>query len=75
MSDLVQRLRKEANMEFMSSNLDDQRLCKLCGEAADEIERLQTIAGAVTPGQSVSEIKEHLRTLKTALDQEKATNG
>jgi hypothetical protein len=71
MSDLVQRLRKEANMEFMSSNLDDQRLCKLCGEAADEIERLQTIAGAVTPGQSVSEIKEHLRTLKSALQEPK----
>ena len=32
--------------------------------AIKEIERLRSIAGAVTPGQSVADIKDHLRTLK-----------
>lgn len=36
----------------------------ICRQAADEIERLQSICGAVTPGQSVADIKQHLRTLK-----------
>jgi hypothetical protein len=30
-------------------------------EAADEIERLRSLLGAVTPGQSVADIKEYLR--------------
>lgn len=32
--------------------------------AIAEIERLRLLAGAVSPGQSVADIKQHLRTLK-----------
>ena len=35
----------------------------ICRQAADEIERLRSLLGAVTPGQSVADIKEYLRTL------------
>jgi hypothetical protein len=51
MSDLVQRLR-----EAIPNT-------KLCNEAADEIEHLRSLLGAVTPGQSVADIKEYLRML------------
>jgi hypothetical protein len=33
----------------------------ICRQAADEIERLRSLLGAVTPGQSVADIKEYLR--------------
>jgi hypothetical protein len=36
----------------------------LYGMAADEIEHLRSLLGAVTPGQSVADIKEHLRSFK-----------
>ena len=59
MSDLVQRLREEAT-KCGDVGLDEAT--GLMREAADEIERLQKFAGAVTSGYSVSEIKEMLRT-------------
>lgn len=37
-------------------------------KAASELERLQTIAGAVSPGQSVADIKEYLRGVKQQQD-------
>ena len=64
MSDLVQRLRDAHSMALQADF--GGSLARLCKEAADEIERLQSLAGAVTPGQSVADIKEHLRNLKCA---------
>ena len=69
MSDLVERLRqiqntKDGQIDWLPPNGWAAPLSKLCGDAADEIERLQSLLGAVTPGQSVADIKQHLRTLK-----------
>ena len=69
MSDLVERLRQIQNtkggrIDWLPPNGWAEPLSKLCGDAADEIERLRSLAGAVSPGQSVADIKEHLRTLK-----------
>ena len=61
MSDLVERLRGNA-AEWSGDSGEAYRA--LFTEAADEIERLQSLLGAVTPGQSVADIKQHLRTLK-----------
>lgn len=57
MSDLVERLRAaQAAMIRGEQNLSS---AGLHGEAADEIERLQSLAGAVSPGPSLSDLKEH----------------
>lgn len=55
--DLVDRLRMHAK-RLESDNSRDAGLMR---EAAMCIERLRSIAGAVSNGQSVAQIKEHLR--------------
>jgi hypothetical protein len=53
--DIVERLRSGGAY----SGGEDE---KLMDEAANEIERLRSLLGVVSPGHSVSEIKEMLRT-------------
>ena len=60
MSDLVQRLCDAHSMALQADFAPD--MAGLYREAADEIERLQKFAGAITTGHSVAEIKEMLRT-------------
>jgi delta 1-pyrroline-5-carboxylate dehydrogenase len=60
MSDLVARLRTfEVQDDVSDSNAD--MIKGLMREAADEIERLQRLAGAVTAGESFSEIRRHVK--------------
>jgi len=66
MSDLVKQLRqiqhtKDGQIDWLPPNGWAAPLSKLCGDAADEIERLRSLLGAVTPGQSVADIKDYLR--------------
>ena len=69
MSDLVERLKHPA-LEFAPNRSADRAVLHegmafaVMMEAANEIERLRSLLGAVSPGQSVADIKEHLRTLK-----------
>ncbi len=62
MSDLVQRLCDAHSMALQADFAPG--MAGLYREAADEIERLQSLLGAVSPGKSVADIKEHLRSLK-----------
>jgi hypothetical protein len=62
MSDLVERLR--AAHELTCGGLTGLADAGLLLAAADEIEHLRSLLGAVSPGQSVADIKEHLRSLK-----------
>jgi hypothetical protein len=62
MTDLVQRLRDAHSMALQADFAPDK--AGLYREAAEEIDRLQSLLGAVSSGQSVADIKEHLRGLK-----------
>ena len=66
MSDIVNELRDYrcgiANSDVSALDALVSVPIGLLMRAADEIERLRYIAGAVTPGQSVADIKELLRT-------------
>jgi hypothetical protein len=73
MSDLVQRLRDAHSMALQADYGRAQ--AALYKEAADEIERLQSLAGAVTPGQSVADIKEYLRGLPKKETDQLASNA
>ena len=64
MSDLIERLSYAAGKLSAGGGFWQENDIHLLHEAADEIERLQSICGAVSPGQSVADIKQHLRTLK-----------
>ena len=75
MSDLVTRLR-DAAKKYVTDDATVLEIvkrtpCALLIEAADEIERLRSLAGAVSPGQTVTQIKEMLR----RPDQWKMWNG
>lgn len=70
MSDLIERLRKIEALkpgDMVPPEMYDESgswatlMSKLCGEAADEIERLARIAGAASEGQSFSDLKQSLR--------------
>ena len=56
MSDLVERLRKAA-IECEKNSYALEPIGALLKEAADEIERLRSVAGAVSRGPSQREIK------------------
>jgi len=64
MSGLTKELREFPLEEYIPSVSNHHTVRMLLNKAADEIEWLQSLAGGVSPGQSVADIKEHLRTLK-----------
>ena len=61
MNDLVKALREES---IKCGDVGLTEASDLMKDAADKIELIESLAGAVTPGQSVADIKEHLRGLK-----------
>lgn len=65
MSDLVNRLREIENAseyppEWLPANGWGLVLAALCGEAANEIQRLRSLAGVVSAGPSLAELKVRL---------------
>ena len=56
MTDIVERLRKW-DSETHEPNTWGPPLTKLLNDAADEIERLRRLAGAVSPGESFSDLR------------------
>lgn len=56
MSDIIKELREIATHDA------EPWIRRIAAEAADEIERLRSLVGAVSPGETLSEIKEMLRT-------------
>jgi hypothetical protein len=64
-SDVVEDLREKLRWQKQESDsLGVSCSFGLLKRCLEEIERLRSLAGAVSPGQSVADIKEHLRTLK-----------
>jgi hypothetical protein len=67
MSDIVERLKNPSYVSIVDDEttnwkLDEAKTTADMREAAAEIERLHSLVGAISPGQSVSDIKELLRT-------------